>query len=162
VTEEDARLALLQTELNAVQNAIRSQDSIIFQIRGWCVTASLAIGGFAVAYHKAALLVIGIGATIGFFLVECQFKLVQRAFINRNYAIDSELKNTGVMEVLKGAGRLQIVGTSIPMWTEREASGSRRARVFLGGILREARLPQAFGLYLFILVCLIAEAIVLL
>ena len=38
MTEEDARLALLQTELNAIQNAITGLDVIIFQIKGWCVT----------------------------------------------------------------------------------------------------------------------------
>ena len=74
MTEEDARLALLQTELNAIQSGIRSMDSILFQIKGWCVTSSLAIGGFAVAYRRPALLIVGAGAVLGFYLVTCQFK----------------------------------------------------------------------------------------
>ena len=61
VTEEDARLALLQTELNAIQSAIRGLDTIMFQIKGWCVTAALAIGGVAAAYRKPELLIVGTG-----------------------------------------------------------------------------------------------------
>jgi hypothetical protein len=64
--EEEARLALLQTELNAIQNSIRNFDSILLQIKGWCVTTSLAVGGFAVAYHKPALILVGLGAILGF------------------------------------------------------------------------------------------------
>jgi hypothetical protein len=88
VTEEDAKLTLLQTELNGIQAAIRSLDAIDFQIKGWCVTTGLAIGGFAVAYKKPALLLVGMAAVIGFYLVNCQFKSIQRAFIRRNSRID--------------------------------------------------------------------------
>ena len=85
MTEEDARLSLLVTELNTVQTAIRALDTIDFQIKGWSVTASLAIGGFAIAYHRLALIIVGIGALAGFFLLNCQYKYIQRNFINRNY-----------------------------------------------------------------------------
>jgi len=47
--EEDARLALLIAELGAIQSQLQASDSRIFQIKGWCVTTSLAIGGFAAA-----------------------------------------------------------------------------------------------------------------
>src|SRR5579862_3193540 len=111
--EEDARLALLQTELNNLQSAIRNMDSIILQIRGWCVTAALAIGGFAVTYNKPALLVIGEGAIAGFFLMNCQFRMFLTAVNGRNEAIDLELKKVGVMQFLKATGTLEIVGTAI-------------------------------------------------
>jgi hypothetical protein len=55
VEEQDARLALLQTELNNIQSSIRALDTTILQIKGWCVTASLAIGGFAVTRQGALL-----------------------------------------------------------------------------------------------------------
>lgn len=162
MTEEDARLALLQTELNAIQSAIRGLDVIVFQIKGWCVTTSLAVGGFAVAYHKPALLLVGAGAILGFYLVNCQFKLAQRVFITRNYAIDSELKTAGIMEVLKGNGSLQIVGTAAPAWRRRrDSSLSGRSRHYLSILLSEGRLPSTFGLYLFIIVCLAVEAAIL-
>ncbi|HEY7145855.1 MAG TPA: hypothetical protein VH637_16565 [Streptosporangiaceae bacterium] len=160
MTEEDARLALLQCELQAIQNAIRGLDAVTFQIKGWCVTAGLAIGGFAAAYHKPALLVVGAGAVVGFCLVNCQFKLVQRAFIDRNRAIDSELRATGIMEVLKGAGSLPIVGTAMPTWKKRAFAKSGRPDHF-SAILAELRLPHTFGLYLFVLACLALEALIL-
>jgi hypothetical protein len=161
MTEEDARLALLQTELEAIQNAIRSLDSITFQIKGWCVTTGLAIGGFAAAYRKPALLFVGAGAIIGFWIVNCQYKLVQRAFIVRNNAIDAELKKVGILEVLRGNGSLQIVGTAAPRWRGRSSSAWSEVRRHFSELLSEALLPHTFGLYLFILVCLTAEALIL-
>lgn len=164
MTEEDARLALLQTELQAIQSAIRALDTITFQIKGWCVTTSLAVGGFAVAYRKPALLLIGGAAVVGFYLVNCQFKYIQRTFIDRNYEIDSEIKKTGLIEFLRGNGSLQVVGTAAPIWKKRNLPSSwlERVRDNLLDLLSEGLLPNTFGLYLFILVCLTVEAIILL
>jgi len=164
MTEEDARLALLQTELNAIQNGIRGMDTILFQIKGWCVTTSLAIGGFAVAYHQPALLIVGAGAVAGFYLVTCQFRLIQRAFIRRNKTLDSELRATGIMQVLRGAGNFDIVGTTPLEWGYPAGTGpsySKRVRDHLPELWDEARMPSAFSLYLFILVCMAAEGIIL-
>ena len=161
MTEEDARLVLLQAELGALQSAIRSLDAIDFQIKGWCVTASLAIGGFAVAYKKTGLLAVGLGAIIGFYLVNCQFKAIQRVFLKRNQAIDATLKSAGIMKVLRGEGDLDIVGTAAPDWGASGLSASHRLRNELRRMLAEARLPNTFGLYLFIFVCLAVEAAVL-
>jgi hypothetical protein len=162
MTEEDARLALLQTELNAIQSAIRALDGIDFQIKGWCVTTGLAVGGFAVAYKKPTLLLVGMVAVIGFFLVNCQFKGVQRAFIRRNNQIDSELRRTGLMQFLNGNGSFEVMGTSRPAW---RGTGPRpwraRARDEIAQVISEGRFPNTFGLYLFILLCLAAEAVIL-
>lgn len=160
MTEEDARFTLLQIELNVIQSAIRSLDTIMFQIRGWCVTASLAIGGFAVAYHKPGLLLIGAGAVAGFFLTNCQFMGIQRAFINKNATINSELK-AGILEFLKDGGSLEITGTAIPLWRTRGPSARERAVSWYFIFLFEARRPNMFGLYLFIMVCLLTEALIL-
>ncbi len=162
MTEEDARLALLQTELNSIQSSIRDLSSILLQIKGWCVTASLAIGGFAAAYHRPALIIVGIGAVIGFYLINCQFKLIQRTFITRNRDLDSELKATGIMPFLKGAGNIEVVGTASVRGTGQEGDSYLRKIVrYLPPFLREALLPDTFSLYLFIVVCLTAEAIIL-
>jgi hypothetical protein len=160
VTEEDARLALLKTELGAVDNSIRSLDSIIFQIKGWCVTAVLAIGGFAVSTHTPALTFLGLAAILGFYLLNCQFKAIQRAFINRNQEIDTELKRVGIMQFLQGAGSLEIVGTAIPEFTLPGITFSSRARSFISRTWREARLPNTFTLYIFLFLCLAVEAII--
>ena len=161
MTEEDARLALLQTELNSIQAGIRSLDTTLFQIKGWCVTAALAIGGFAVAYRKPALLIVGIGAVIGFYLVDCQFKLIQRAFITRNRLIDAELKTTGIMPFLKGAGTIEVAGTTNLQWSRSNGPYTRRAVRYLSDLWLEARSPSVFGLYLFILASLIIETAIL-
>jgi hypothetical protein len=161
MTEEDARLALLQAELGAIQSAIRNLDTIDFQIKSWCVTTSLAIGGFAVAYKKPGLLAVGLGAIIGFYLVNCQFKATQRVFIKRNQAIDATLKKTGIMPVLRGKGDLHIVGTAAPDWGRAGSSMPDLVRQQLTRMGSEARLPNTFSLYLFIFMCLAAEAAIL-
>jgi hypothetical protein len=162
MTEAEARLALLQTELTGLQEAIRGLDNTMFQIKGWCVTASLAIGGFAVANHRPALLIVGIGAVIGFYLVNCQFKMTQRAFMDRNLALDEELKTAGIMAVIKGAGDLEIVGTAIPGFKGGGLGYSERIAVSSAALLREARTPNTISLYLFIVICLLIELIILL
>lgn len=162
MNEEEVRLALLQTELGSIQNYISSFESIIFQIKSWCVTTSLAVGGFAIAYHIPALILIGEGAVLGFFLINCQFKMYQHHFIVRNDDIDSELKNTGIMEVLKGAGGIDIVGTSISGFSTAHLSISRRVRRRLPDFLHEARVINTFSLYLFITLCFMVEVIILL
>jgi len=164
MTEEEARPALLQTEIDALRKSISGLDVITFQIKGWCVTASVAIGGFAVAYHKLALLIVGAGAVLGFYLVNCQFKMVQRAFINRNNELDHELRSIGIMEILKGTGNLSIAGTIVPKFGVSVSGLPYLQKIYrqLPGFWYEARSPNTFSLYLFILVCLAVEAITLL
>ena len=161
--EEEARLALLQTELNSIQNSIRGLDATTFQIKGWCVTTCLAVGGFAVAYHKPALLLIGGAAALGFYLINCQFKMIQRPFINRNLEIDSELKHTGIIQFLKGAGSFEVVGTAAQRYSPvSPRSISKRVRNGLPRFWFEASIFNTFSLYLFIAFCLMIEAIILL
>jgi hypothetical protein len=162
MAEEDVRLTLLQVELNNIQSGIRGMDTILFQIKGWCVTAALGIGGFAAANHQPALLVVGAGAIVGFYLVQCQFKLIQRAFIRRNITIASELRKTGIMQFLKGAGSFEILGTTTLEWVSTGSSSfSKKIRDNLPGYWEEALLPSSYSLYLFILVCLAVEGIIL-
>ena len=164
MTEEEARLALLQSELNALEGGIRGLDSIVFQVNGWCVTVSLAIGGVALASNHADLLIVGVVAVLGFFLINCQFKTFQRAMINRKNEIEDDLTKTGLMEWLKGKGDLKdkrpVVGTANP-----RLDGKRLSEVPFGEMLRaigrEARLTHTFGLYLFIFSGLAIEAVIL-
>jgi hypothetical protein len=163
VEEEEARLALLQTELNAIQASIRNFDSILLQIKGWCVTTALAVGGFAVAYHKPALILVGLGAVLGFFMINCQFRVFQRGTVKRNRRIDSELKNVGIMQVLKGAGGFDIVGTaSGDLIQYGDASLLEKVRKGLPDIWFEAKRPSNFSLYVFVSFCLMIELIILL
>ena len=162
MTEEEARLELLKTELNAVQSSIQSLDTTVFQIKGWCVTVVLAIGGFAVSSRAPALTLIGMAAVIGFFLLNCQFKTIQRKFIRRNAALAAEVGDVGIMQVLRGAGTLKITGAAVPDFSS--AAGlplGERIRSVFSELGYEARLPNTFSLYLFLLACLSLEAIIL-
>jgi hypothetical protein len=160
--EEEARLALLQTELNNLQNAMRNMDSIVLQINGWCVTVSLAIGGLAVTYHNPALIAIGEGAIVGFFIINCQFKMFQRTFINRNLDIDSELKRVGIMDVLKGAAAFEVVGTATYGRDTLGESLASKVRRGFPAFWFEARRASTFSLYAFLALFLLIEFIVLL
>jgi hypothetical protein len=159
--EEEARLELLKIEIQGVQSSIQSFDSIIFQIKGWCVSAALAVGGFAASSHTPGLTLIGMVAIIGFFFINCQFKVFQRAFIRRGKLIDAELKSTGIMRVLRGKGNFDIVGTAILSSSQPVTPYSKRVRFALSEVWHEARLANTFTLYLFLFASLAAEAVVL-
>jgi hypothetical protein len=163
MTEEEARLALLQTELSSIQGAVRSFDAVSIQIKGWCVTASLAIGGFAAAYRKPGLLLVGIGATLGFYLVNCQFHMIQRRFLNKNAEIDAKLKGSEVVQVLKDASRLDVTGTAALDY-ELPGNATMRARIRsnLPELFFEASRVSLFSLYLFVAFCLLVEMIIIL
>ena len=156
------RLALLQTELNSIQASIRNFDSMLFQIRGWCVTTALAAGGFAVAYHKPALILVGGGAVLGFFMINCQFRMFQRGDIKRNIRIDTELKHVGIMQVLRGAGSFDIVGTAAGELIPYRHNVLMRIRKQFPDFWFEIRRPSNFSLYLFVSFCLLIELVVLL
>jgi hypothetical protein len=156
-----ARLALLQTELTAIETAIRSLDTIGFQIKGWAVTAALAIGGFAITEHKRTLLLVGAAATIGFWLVDCQFKAIQRPFIRRNRALADQLRNSDITGILAGHGKVKVLG--VPDIYE-----GRTDKWAFANIIRYARsirdaaiAPTVFVLYVFILLAMALEALLL-
>jgi hypothetical protein len=154
-------LELLKIELQGIQSSIQSLDGIVFQIKGWCVSAALAIGGFAVSTQTPGLTIIGLIAIIGFFFINAQFKVIQRAFIKRGAALDAELKSVGIMRILRGAGNFEIVGTAIPSLSQPGASSLGRVRFVLSGIWHEARLANTFSLYLFLFAALAVEAVIL-
>jgi len=161
VEDEDAMLALLNTELAAIETAIRSLDSIGFQIKGWAVTASLAIGGFAVSNHQAALLLVGGGAIFGFWLVDCQFKTIQRPFILRNRALADDLREFGVAKVLRGLGTVKVLGVPDVFTTRITGWQFSSIHRYIRSILIEATTPSVFGLYTFLLVAMGIEALLL-
>ena len=156
-----ARLALLQVELTAIETAIRSLDTIGFQIKGWAVTAALAIGGFTITEHKRALLLVGAAATIGFWLVDCQFKAIQRTFLKRNRALADELRNSDVAAILAGHGDIKVLGVPdiYEAWTEKRTFASFLRYTHL--IRDEAIAPTLCVLYVFILLAMALEALLL-
>jgi hypothetical protein len=121
----------------------------------------LAIGGFAASTHTPALALIGLAAVVGFYLLDCQFKAIQRAFIRRNHEIDAELKSVGIMQFLRGAGNFEVVGTAVPDFALPGLKYRQKIRFFLLGIWHEARMPNTFTLYIFLVFCLAVEAIII-
>jgi hypothetical protein len=156
VDETEARFALLQTELNALEGGIRGLDSIIFQINGWCVTVTLAVGGVALASGQSRLALLGVGAVLGFFLINCQFKTFQRAMIDRKEHIKDDLTTTGLAEWLRSKDKNKIVGPINPILAKK-LSGTSSG----GALWREARSVHTFGLYLFTAVGLIIVSIII-
>ena len=126
------------------------------------MTTSLAVAGFAAAYNRPSLLLVGAGAVIGFLIVNCQFKMIQRYFINRNYEIDSALTAHGIMEFLKHENSLKVVGTATPGSRRHGTSTLRSYRQNFTEMLHEALRANTFSLYVFVLVCLGIEAAILL
>jgi hypothetical protein len=65
------------------------------------------------------------------------------------------------MDVLKGAGNFDIVGTAIPGFKGSGLGYSQRIAVVLPAFIRVARTPNTFSIYLFIVLCLLVEMIIL-
>ena len=93
--------------------------------------------------------------------MNCQFKAIQRGFITRNQMLDTELRTTGIMPVLRGTGSLAITGAARPEPYGSGPPDGDRVRSFLASLRHEARLPTTFGLYGFLFTCLALESLVL-
>ena len=153
--EQAARLALLQAELGAIQDAIRGLDTITFQIKGWSVTVATAISGFAVSPKRPALLALAAVAVLEFWLINAQFKLYQRAFIDRNKSIHREVGGGGLMDSLRGSGPLLITGAPVL------SLGGIGPGAKFGGFAREFGLANTCSIHIFLLLGLGIEAILL-
>jgi hypothetical protein len=158
--EQEARLALLQAELSSVESSIRAFDTIAFQVKGWCVTATLAIAGFAANEHRI-LLTIGFAAVLGFWMVDSQNRYIQRRFISRNKHLRQNLRANGLMTVLDGGGSIPILGSPDVFAAELGPRPSRLSNTirYARGVLHEALLPHTLGLYLFLIACLGVQAV---
>jgi hypothetical protein len=105
------------------------------------------------------LLAVGAGAVLGFYLINCQFRYYWRLADRHNRALDAYLKRVGVMKVIKGAGDIDIVGTTAVRLSEKEPITGGRLYRYSRRIAYEATLANTFAIYLFILICLGLEAI---
>ena len=117
--EQDGRLRLLESELTANDGCIRSYDTTSFKVKGWCVTVTRAVAGFAASGHKS-LLVIGVVAVVGFWLLDAQIRAIQQEFINRNKRIRESIRSQGLAAVLDGEGGIHILGVP-DVFREHEA-----------------------------------------
>ena len=118
------------------------------QVKGRCVTVSLAIGGFAVAQRRPALLAAGVAAVAGFYIVTCQTKVVQRFFLTQNKRLDNEIKKFGIMEVIAGLSPTPITGTTVLTYRNKDESYLRMMIRNFHMFRREAAHPDTYTLYL--------------
>ena len=146
--ELDARLRLLEQEIGQLQESIRAHDSIVHQIKGWAVTVALASAGYAISTDRPAVAVVGIAATLGFWLIDAQARSVQRRAISRALGIENSLATSGIVQALTD-GHLGSPGMASALASTRSALPQQpRLRQAWSGILNEARRPLTSVLYL--------------
>lgn len=98
MNEEDKLLKILEIETNRVNHL----DTILFNIKVWTTTLVLVLIGFVFekAYKEGAtLLLLAIGATIIFFLIDIHFRKIQLRHNQNTKEIRSHLKAIGDAEV---------------------------------------------------------------
>jgi hypothetical protein len=152
MTPSEAIMELLKLELQAIQSGIRGLDTILFQIKGWCVTVTVAIAGFALANDRAKLLFLGLAVVVAFWLVDAHYKSVQRVFINRDREIQSKLEGKDPLVVLESY-TLKVPGLA-PGFAFKGSSEIR-------GLVREALNLITAGLYVLVAAALGIEALIL-
>ncbi len=159
IDEADIRLDLLKSELSSLESGIRAFDSISFQVKGWCVTATVALTGFAVSGHKRLLLV-AVFAVIGFWLVDSQNRQIQRAFLQRNGQLRRTLASDVTTPLQPGT---PILSSGVPSvvidLTPPGSSTFKRLISYTRSVLHEGLLAHTLGLYLFLLVALGVSAV---
>lgn len=150
---EDARFELLKLELASIQSGIRGLDSILFQIKGWCVTVCVAIAGATIARGSAELLIASGGAVCGFWLVDANYKSIQRVFIDRDLQIERAVASRDPLSVLN-SGALTVPGLASAFRTDDNMGTKGKMTLGLTRIHKEALLPITFGFYLMLLILL--------
>jgi hypothetical protein len=154
-----AKFELLKLELQSIQAGIRGMDTIMFQIKGWCVTVAVATAGFALTSSHIELVAVGGAAVVGFWLVDAHYKSIQRVFIDRNNRIEEIVAGQDPITALN-MGHLRVPELGFCFRGSDQSSYWKNLKNEFGRLWREARIPLTFGLYLFILALLGGLALV--
>lgn len=137
--ELDARFELMRLELTELQNTIRSYDSILFQVKGWCVTIGVAVAGFAVTSGHRSLLGLAAAVVAGFYVADAYYKSIQRVFIERNRSLARSLSG-GITQALMNPDLDVWLLGSREFWS---GTPSRARR-----LLQAATQANVYGMYL--------------
>ena len=86
--EFDYKYELLLKEIDILQSNIRSYDSIIFTIKGWCITIFSGFLFFSAKENQAIYLFFAALAVVLFWTLDATFKGFQRKFIVRYNRIE--------------------------------------------------------------------------
>ncbi len=98
MNEEDKLLKILEIETNRVNHL----DTILFNIKVWTTTLAIVLIGFVFenkSKERTTLLLLAIGATIIFFLIDSHFRKIQLRHNKNTKEIRSHLKLIGDAEV---------------------------------------------------------------
>ena len=159
----DVKVQLLMVELQAIQGGIQSMDSIMFKIKGWCITVAAAAIGLAINSNRPSLILVGIGITLAFWFVDAYFKAIQRVYIRRDIEIAKAFAGRDPIAVL--SARLDEGGIWVPDLARRfQTPANSREQVYKlesKGTLDEATKPVVFLLYMPVALALIALYLVL-
>lgn len=148
-----ARLELVRLEIEQHQQAIRTLDTIMFQIKGWAVTVGLASAGLTLTLQRSAIAVLAIFATVAFLAIDAQRKSVQRRSIDRCLEIERVLMSSSLVDALQPQS-----GLVVPQLTHTFSGpkhGSRSPR-----FMRELARPPVFAIYVGVIVVLGLVALV--
>jgi hypothetical protein len=128
--EMSGRLDLVRLEVEQLQASIRASDSIMFQIKGWAVTAAVSTAGVSLTLGKPGVALLGICACIAFSVIEAHRKAVQRRAILRSLEIERVLTSRPLAEAVDP--KLGICGPQIAISrTTAPPDTSRWSRVGL-------------------------------
>lgn len=154
--ELEAKFLLLQQEMDAIQQGIRACSAGLFQIKGWCVTVATLTAGAAVNTGQGRFLLVGVAASIAFWLVDAHFKALQRVFIKRDNHIEQVLSQKPVLVALE-SGDLATprLASAFPAAFPPGAGPVRRLLWELRMLCAEARLPISYNVYAFVVLCLL-------
>lgn len=88
----DYKFEILQNEIEQLQEAIRSYDTIVFTIKGWCITVFSALIFVAIDREQSSLLVIAACGVALFWMLDAINKSFQSVFIARYRQIEHYLR----------------------------------------------------------------------
>ncbi|HYY09773.1 MAG TPA: hypothetical protein VE781_02480, partial [Kineosporiaceae bacterium] len=64
------RLDVLKQELAGLEASIRDHDTYRYLVKGWAISASTVLAGFAAQGRRPAVAFVGAGAMLAFWLLE--------------------------------------------------------------------------------------------
>ena len=135
--------------MSELQQGIRACDSLIIQIKGWAVTVGLASAGLALTTDEPLAALLGIYAAITFWAVEAHRRALQHRMISRVMVLESAL--------LRGFPAGLGPPLQVPYLAHSMMQVSFGQRV--GGTGRTAILAGVWGLYVAMIVLLLAVAL---
>ena len=89
---DDLRFELLKHELSTIDEGVRTYDSMLTQIKGWSITAALAVSGTALALSNGRLVLLGIASTLAFLWIDAHHKTHERILIEGRARIEEILR----------------------------------------------------------------------